>query len=114
MKVLQNPDRNLWPDILQRPVLDAGDLEKQVRAVMQAVREKGDAALREYTQRFDGVNPDRFLVSAAEIKAAKAMLPGDLCAARFLNSDLKVHNIRFLIKRKGLPSGKPLSGEYVK
>lgn len=81
MKVLQNPDRNLWPEILQRPVLDAGDLEKQVRAVMQAVRENGDAALREYTRRFDGVSLEDFRVSDAEIKAAKAVLPEDLCTA---------------------------------
>lgn len=81
MKVLQNPDRNLWPEILKRPVLDAGDLEKNVRAVMQAVRENGDAALKEYTLRFDGVNLDHFRLSDAEIKAAKDMLPGDLRAA---------------------------------
>jgi histidinol dehydrogenase len=81
MKVLQNPDRSLWPEILQRPVLDAGDLEKNVRAVMQAVRENGDAALREYTLRFDGVSLEDFRVSDAEIKAAKELLPEDLRTA---------------------------------
>jgi histidinol dehydrogenase len=81
MKVLQNPDRSLWPEILQRPVLDAGDLEKNVRAIMQAVRENGDAALREYTLRFDGVSLEDFRVSDAEIKAAKELLPEDLRTA---------------------------------
>jgi histidinol dehydrogenase len=61
--------------------LDAGDLEKNVRAVMQAVRENGDAALREYTLRFDGVSLEDFRVSDAEIKAAKELLPEDLRTA---------------------------------
>jgi histidinol dehydrogenase len=78
MKVLQNPDRNLWPEILQRPVLDAGDLEKQVRTVMQAVRENGDHALREYTRRFDGVSLEGFRVSDDELKRAKNLVPDEL------------------------------------
>ncbi len=78
MKVLQNPDRNLWPEILQRPVLDAGDLEKQVRTVMQAVRENGDHALQEYTRRFDGVSLEGFRVSDDELKRAKNLVPDEL------------------------------------
>ncbi len=75
MKVLLNPDTKQWPEILKRPVLDPGNLENKVRGVMQAVRDKGDAALREFTLQFDGVSLEDFRVSDHEKKEAKAFVP---------------------------------------
>lgn len=51
----------------------AGDdeIRGDVEAVLAAVRERGDAALKQFTERFDGVRLDRFLVSETEIAAAR-------------------------------------------
>jgi histidinol dehydrogenase len=55
----------------------------QVAAIIAAVRYGGDAALCDYTNRFDRVDvtPDRLRVTAAEIAAAKASVPAELLAA---------------------------------
>ena len=46
-----------------------------VQAIVADVRERGDAAVREYTERFDGVTLDDFRVPAAELEAALAATP---------------------------------------
>ncbi len=50
----------------------AGNLavETTVRSVIAAVRKRGDAAVREFSQRFDGIAPDTLEVSVAEREAA--------------------------------------------
>jgi histidinol dehydrogenase len=55
----------------------------QVAAIIADVRTRGDAALCEYTSRFDRVTmtPDRLRVTAAEIAEAKASVPPELLAA---------------------------------
>jgi len=47
-------------------------IEQRSREIIQAVRERGDAALSEFTQRFDGatLEPDQFAVSHSELMAA--------------------------------------------
>ena len=65
---LSNPDpatvRDLWPP--------APNVEADVRAIIEQVREGGDAALRELAERFDpaGVAPDRLAVPTQEIEGA--------------------------------------------
>jgi histidinol dehydrogenase len=55
----------------------------QVAAIIADIRARGDAALCDYTSRFDRVamTPDRLRVSVAEIAAAKAAVSPELLAA---------------------------------
>jgi len=55
----------------------------QVAAIIAEIRSRGDAALCDYTTRFDRVamTPDRLRVTAAEVAAAKAEVPAELLAA---------------------------------
>ena len=46
-----------------------------MQAILADVRERGDAAVREYTQRFDGVALDDLRVDPAELAAALASIP---------------------------------------
>ena len=46
-----------------------------VQAIVADVRERGDAALREYTERFDGPALDDLRVPAGELEAALASIP---------------------------------------
>ena len=60
---------------LQRPAQrDAADTAAAARSIIDEVRRRGDAALREFTQRFDGVTIDDLAVSAGEFAAADAAL----------------------------------------
>ncbi|MYA84392.1 MAG: histidinol dehydrogenase [Acidimicrobiaceae bacterium] len=52
----------------------AGPLEA-VRAIISEIRERGDDALRELTERFDGVSPASLTVKPAEIADAAARTP---------------------------------------
>jgi histidinol dehydrogenase len=58
-------------------------LGTQVAEIIAEIRARGDAALCDYTSRFDRVDvtPDRLRVTAAEIAAAKASVPAELLAA---------------------------------
>jgi len=55
----------------------------QVAAIIAEIRARGDAALCDYTSRFDRVTmtPGRLRVTAAEIAEAKATVPAELLAA---------------------------------
>ena len=81
MKRYLNPDPSRWPALLQRPALEAANLEKTVEDIFEAVQDRGDEALRHYTERFDGLRLDALRVSAAEIDGAAAQLSAELKAA---------------------------------
>ncbi|CAN5590053.1 histidinol dehydrogenase [soil metagenome] len=55
---------------LPRPQVDAGEPVAAVREILAAVRERGDDAVRDYTERFDGVRLDELRVPHDEIRAA--------------------------------------------
>ena len=77
MKISRYPDRAEWPALLARPEPDAAADPAAVRTIVQRVRAEGDAALREFTRRFDKCELDRLEVSAEEMaQAAELVAPG--------------------------------------
>jgi histidinol dehydrogenase len=58
------------------PFLEREAEEASVRAIVADVRARGDAAVREYTERFDGPALEALPVSPAEIEAAAAQVSG--------------------------------------
>ena len=81
MKFISNPDRSTWQALTQRPTADFSSLEPIVDEVFAAVRNNGDAAIREYSQRFDAYTPDELLVDAQALANAKRELPAELVDA---------------------------------
>ena len=59
-------DRN---EILRRDIVEEKTLDS-VRAIIDNVRKNGDSALREYTEKFDGVDISSFRVTEDEMKEA--------------------------------------------
>ena len=57
-------------DILNRDIRQETGVDEAVDAVLAAVRERGDDALRDYTRRFDGAELQELQVSQAELDAA--------------------------------------------
>ncbi len=78
MKKIYNPDRKDWKEILKRPTQTVGDIEEIVKSVFRDVESKGDIALKEYTQKFDGVSLDYLAVSDEEIMRSEERVSADL------------------------------------
>lgn len=78
-KLDQNTKKNLLEDLLKRSPNSYGKYEESVRVILDAVKQRGDEALSEYTKKFDGVeiNASNILVTEDEVKEAyDAVDPG--------------------------------------
>jgi len=64
--------------VLPRPAIADEGPVAAVREILAAVKTRGDDALREFADRFDGGAPEQFLVSREEMMAALARVPADL------------------------------------
>lgn len=81
MKIIEFPLRTNWPEIVRRPVIDSTSLYEQVAEIIEQVRTRGDAALFEYMQRFDGIELERLMVSEEEFELAETLVSEELKAA---------------------------------
>ena len=81
MEIIKYPARESWSHIVERPHLDAQTLSDTVSALLSDIRRRGDAAVRECVERFQGVALDRFEVSPEEMEAAEAAVSDELKAA---------------------------------
>ena len=67
---------------LERPAQDSrADVAALVVEIVSTVRRDGDAALRAYSQRFDGIQPEALAVGKAEFAQARGSLNGVQIAA---------------------------------
>ena len=83
-------------NILNRDIRAEKSVDAAVDAVLASVRDNGDAALREYTERFDGVKLTDLQVSKAELDAAWNSVD-----AEFLKTlELAADNIRRFHERQ--------------
>lgn len=78
MNYTEFPDVASLARLLKRPAADVAQLEESVSAIMRDVRERGDAAVAEYTERFDGVAISSFTVSEEEFSSAESILTDEL------------------------------------
>ena len=53
MDIVNNPSRELWPDLCRRNIPNDDAIEQSVRQKMDNVRQNADAALTDYIDRFD-------------------------------------------------------------
>ncbi len=74
MRVYEFPGPDKWPEILSRPTMESAGLEKQVGIILQEVKERGDEAILEYSQQFDGVRPSALRVSFEEMEMSERVL----------------------------------------
>ena len=77
--------------ILERPAVRSdAEIREGAQRIIDAVRERGDSALRELAREYDGADLAELRVDAAEIAAATAELDSDALAA----IDLAIGNVR--------------------
>lgn len=78
MKIIEYPDFKDWKTLLSRPALDNSSLTETVTAVLDDIKSRGDAAVKEYELKFDKVQLDSLQVSEAEISEAETLVADDL------------------------------------
>lgn len=78
MRKIINPSQEQWPELVKRPTKNLNELEPGILESFRQVQERGDAALLELAEKFDGVKLDNLLVSQEEIGEAEAKLPVEL------------------------------------
>lgn len=67
-------------ELLPRASAPTRDVTETVAGILSDVRERGDEALLDMTEKYDGVRPQSLVVTAAEIDAAYARVPRELLA----------------------------------
>ena len=84
LRRLSTQDKNIEGKLKVLTRYDAAQdpaVQKAVRRILADVRKRGDAAVRAYTKKFDGVVPQQFAVSD-RLAGKPHAHPGGTCAAR--------------------------------
>ncbi len=81
MKLITNPDKSQWDDLLRRPVLETEHLFDTVRSLIDRVRREGDRAVLACEEQFDHVRLDSLAVTDAEMQEAAQLVSDELKAA---------------------------------
>ena len=78
MKIITNPAEEIWADLLKRPAQDFESLQKIVTPILEEVKKNGDAAIKKYSAKFDGVDLNDFKVSEKELNRAEDLVDPNL------------------------------------
>ena len=78
MKIFDNPLREEWKALCERPSIDNAELNEMVNNICKQVKTNGDQALLEYSRKFDKAKIDKLLVSDNEIRLASEQVGSEL------------------------------------
>ena len=78
MKIYKYPSQEELTELLRRPVRDASELGATVASVLQEVKQRGDAAVRDFEEKFDHVRLSDLAVSEDEMLAAEQLVSNEL------------------------------------
>jgi len=78
MKRFNLPEKKQWAEICLRPVIDSSELNSTVNNILEEVKINGDNALRSFSEKFDGVEIQNFLVTNKEIETASIRVSKEL------------------------------------
>ncbi|WP_396601092.1 histidinol dehydrogenase [Algibacter sp. R77976] len=78
MKIISNPNKASWKDVLKRPTQTVDDIEDVVNQIFKEVSDRGDDAIKEYTNKFDKISLESNIVTKEEIEKAIQSVPEKL------------------------------------
>jgi histidinol dehydrogenase len=81
MQQIDYPDFTQAESMLARPLIDQSVYRTKVAAMLDAIKQEGDAAVRRFALQFDGLAPDVLEASADDFSWAEQQLPDDLKSA---------------------------------
>jgi histidinol dehydrogenase len=76
--VFKYPKPADWQMIVRRPELNTSELRDTVMEILEEVRLRGDAAVKEYSEKYDMVRPETLTVPENEIFQASVRVPEEL------------------------------------
>ncbi|HSZ35088.1 MAG TPA: histidinol dehydrogenase, partial [Puia sp.] len=81
MQIIEYPQKELWPTLLNRPGMQSENLESSARKILDEVKNRGDNALLEYSVLFDQTFNIDLIVRDEEFDSAAEMLDAELKTA---------------------------------
>ena len=94
MKIYKNPTKDVWDEIIARPRLDLTKLNATVSSVLADVKQRGDAAVKEYEEKFDKAVLTSLAVTEQEMDEAEQLISNELKDAIILaHHNIKVFHI---------------------
>ena len=94
MRIIKYPKREQWAEIVERPRLDLTKLNATVSNVLADVRQRGDAAVKEYEEKFDKAILTSLAVTEQEMDEAELAISNELKDAIILaHHNIKVFHI---------------------
>lgn len=94
MRIIKYPKREQWAEIVERPRLDLTKLNATVSSVLADVRQRGDAAVKEYEEKFDKAILTSLAVTEQEMDEAELAISNELKDAIILaHHNIKVFHI---------------------
>ncbi len=78
MKVVVNPNKSEWADIIARPTINQSKIERVVEPILEKVKRGGDKALRKLALEYDHVELDDLFVDKKQLKQAEEHVPQEL------------------------------------
>ncbi|WP_162051387.1 histidinol dehydrogenase [Pontibacter pamirensis] len=81
MRKIINPKQEQWQELVKRPTKNLEELEPGILQTFQLVQERGDAALLELAEKYDGVKLHSLLASEEEFSQAESKLSAELKGA---------------------------------
>ena len=81
MQIFIQPEKSVWPEIISRPAIPKSSLDARIQQIISQVQTGGDAALKDFARKFDGVSVGNLRVSTTELEEAGAKISPALKAA---------------------------------
>jgi len=107
MKIINNPNRESWSEVLKRPTQTVGDIEATVTEIFTKVSETGDVAIKAFTKKFDGINLESNVVTPNEIELAVQQVPEKLQKAiRLAKQNIEVFHTAQKTSRTAIETAK--------
>ncbi len=94
MRIIKYPRQEQWSEIVERPRLDLTKLNATVSSVLADVKQRGDAAVKEYEEKFDKAVLTSLAVTEQEMEEAELLISDELKDAIILaHHNIKVFHI---------------------
>ncbi|SHF73217.1 histidinol dehydrogenase [Chryseobacterium vrystaatense] len=78
MKIYRYPERETWPEMVKRPVLEREEISGLITEIFESVEKEGDKALIQFNEKFDKAITPQLTVSETELEDAEQNVSEDL------------------------------------
>ncbi|AZB29174.1 histidinol dehydrogenase [Chryseobacterium balustinum] len=81
MKINKYPQKEIWPELVKRPVIKREELTELIAGIFNEVEKNGDQALIAFNKKFDQATVEKIQVSEEEIESSENLISEELTLA---------------------------------